>query len=147
MKNKKVMGMLLIFLVTVGVIGAGAFYFVENTSSTAEADEAEAEVLSAEEMAENSWELEELTTNLADDHFIKASFKIQLDSTKGKEELEKRDYQVKNAIIMDLSSRSAESLQTTEGLKEMEQALQETINKEMTKGKVVKVYITQRLIQ
>lgn len=147
MKNKKVMGMLLIFLVTVGVIGAGAFYFVTNTSSTAEADEAEAEVLSAEEMAENSWELEELTTNLADDHFIKASFKIQLDSTKGKEELEKRDYQVKNAIIMDLSSRSAESLQTTEGLKEMEQALQETINKEMTKGKVVKVYITQRLIQ
>lgn len=145
MKNKKVMGMLLIFIVTVGVIGAGAFYFIQNTSSTAEADEAE--VLSADEMAANSWELEELTTNLADDHFIKASFKIQLDSEKGREELEKRDYQVKNAIIMDLSSRSAESLQTTEGLKEMEKALQETINKEMTKGKVVKVYITQRLIQ
>ncbi|WP_252313470.1 flagellar basal body-associated protein FliL [Sinobaca sp. H24] len=145
MNNKKVMGMLLIFIVTVGVIGAGAFYFIQNTSSTAEADEAE--VLSADEMAANSWELEELTTNLADDHFIKASFKIQLDSEKGREELEKRDYQVKNAIIMDLSSRSAESLQTTEGLKEMEKALQETINKEMTKGKVVKVYITQRLIQ
>ncbi|RKD75363.1 flagellar FliL protein [Sinobaca qinghaiensis] len=145
MNNKKVMGMLLIFIVTVGVIGAGAFYFIQNTSSTAEADDAE--VLSADEMAANSWELEELTTNLADDHFIKASFKIQLDSEKGREELEKRDYQVKNAIIMDLSSRSAESLQTTEGLKEMEKALQETINKEMTKGKVVKVYITQRLIQ
>ena len=50
-----------------------------------------------------SVDIKEITTNLASNDFIRISFKIQTDSKKAKEELEKRDFQVNNIIILELS--------------------------------------------
>ena len=56
-----------------------------------------------DEVLEMSVDIKEITTNLASNDFIRISFKIQTDSKEAKEELEKRDFQVNNIIILELS--------------------------------------------
>ena len=45
-----------------------------------------------DEMIEATVDIPEITTNLASNDFIRISFKIQTDSKKAKEELEKRKF-------------------------------------------------------
>lgn len=98
-------------------------------------------------MLENSVDIPQLTTNLASDDFIRISFKIQTDSTDAKDEVQKRDFQVKNLIIQDLSEKKAEDIRGKEGKQELENSLKTQINELMQDGKVVKVYITDSLLQ
>ena len=96
---------------------------------------------------ESSVDIEEITTNLASDNFIRISFKIQTDSKKAKEELEKRDFQVKNIIIQELSEKNTEDLKGKNGQIELESDLKDKINELMQEGKVVQVYIVNSLLQ
>ncbi|MDP4107901.1 MAG: flagellar basal body-associated FliL family protein, partial [Bacillota bacterium] len=77
----------------------------------------------------------------------KMSFKIQTDSKDAKNELTKRDFQIKNIMIEELSDTKEEDLQGKAGKVKLEETLKERINKIMQDGKVVQVYITASLLQ
>ena len=94
-----------------------------------------------------SVDIKEITTNLASNDFIRISFKIQTDSKDAKEELEKRDFQVNNIIILELSGLEVEEIQGKEGQSKLEETLKTKINEFLQEGKVQKVYITQFLLQ
>ena len=94
-----------------------------------------------------SVDIKEITTNLASNDFIRISFKIQTDSKKAKEELQKRDFQVNNIIILELSGLEVEEIQGKEGQLKLEETLKTKINEILQEGKVQKVYITQFLLQ
>ena len=102
---------------------------------------------SIDEVLEASVDIEEITTNLASNDFIRISFKIQTDNKKAKRELEKRDFQVKNAIIEELSEMKSEELKGRAGKHKLEDAIKTKINELMENGEIVKVYITSHVVQ
>jgi flagellar protein FliL len=61
--------------------------------------------------------------------------------------LDKRDFQVNNIIIEELSEMKAEDLQGKKGKELIEGKVKEKVNSLMQEGKVEKVYITSMMIQ
>ena len=94
-----------------------------------------------------SVETDEITTNLLSSHIIRTRFVIQLDNTRAKSELEKRDFQIENIIIQELSDMKESDFRGSEGIKELEERIGDRINHIMQEGNVVKVYLNQRVIQ
>lgn len=142
MKNNKLVMIMVIMLVAILLVGTIAVVAV--TKLTGEDAKKEPSI---DEVLESSVDIPEITTNLASNDFIKISFKIETDSEKAKEELEKRDFQVRNAIIYELSEKKAEELQGKEGKMNLEDALKVKLNGLMQDGQIKKVYITGSLLQ
>ncbi|MFB6466647.1 flagellar basal body-associated protein FliL [Cytobacillus sp. Hz8] len=141
MKNNKLLMIMLILIVAITLVGAVAAVVV--LKFTGQEDKKP----TIDEVLEASVDVPEITTNLAGEDFIKISFKIQTDSKKAKEELEKRDFQVKNIIIEELSEKKAEDLKGKEGKTKFEEDLKMKIDGLMQEGKIEQVYITECLLQ
>ncbi|BDG48043.1 MULTISPECIES: flagellar basal body-associated protein FliL [Parageobacillus] len=133
---------MLIILVVIALIGAIALIAVLKLTG-AKGESAP----SADEIVESSIDIPEITTNLADGRYVKISFKIQTNSKEGKEEAEKRDFQIKNIIIEELSEMKAESFKGKKGMTSFEERLKQQINQIMQNGKVEQVYITSFVLQ
>ena len=100
MKNNKMVMTLLILLVAITLVGAIAIVMVLNLN-----DQGKVKEPTIDEVIKYSVDIPEITTNLANDDYIRISFKIQTDGKKAKEELEKRIFQVNNIIILELSRK------------------------------------------
>lgn len=133
---------MLIILVSITLIGVVALILVMQFSK----DEKE-EAPTIDEIIESSIDVPEITTNLSANAFIRLSLKIQTDSVEAAEELTKRDFQVKNIVIQELSEMSPEDLEGKEGKKAFENALKLQVNELMQDGEVQQVYITSYIIQ
>ncbi|GCD83343.1 flagellar protein FliL [Parageobacillus thermoglucosidasius] len=142
MKSNRLIKTMLILLVIIALIGAIALIAVLKLTG-----EKEQSTPSADEIVENSIDIPEITTNLADGRYVKISFKIQTNSKNGKEEAEKRDFQIKNIIIEELSEMKAENFKGKEGMTSFEERLKQQINQIMQDGKVEQVYITSFVLQ
>ncbi|XXM73528.1 flagellar basal body-associated protein FliL [Lysinibacillus sphaericus] len=141
MKNK-FLSIMLILLVTITLAGVIALVVILKFS-----DDEETKEPSIEEVIEASVDIPEITTNLLSNDFIRISFKVQTDSKKAKQELEKRDFQVNNIIIEELSEMKADELQGKKGKEIIEDKVKEKVNALMQEGMVEKVYITSMMIQ
>jgi flagellar protein FliL len=142
MKNNKLVMTMFILLVIIALVGAVAIIMLLNTNNQSKDSEP-----TIDEVLEMSVDIKEITTNLASNDFIRISFKIQTDSKEAKEELQKRDFQVNNIIILELSGLEVEEIQGKEGQLKLEETLKTKINEILQEGKVQKVYITQFLLQ
>lgn len=140
MTNKRVRTTLII-IVSILLAGAGAYYYLQQNKASGSSGP------SIDEVINNSVDITDLTTNLATNNYVKMSFKIQTDSKDAKNELTKRDFQIKNIMIEELSDTKEEDLQGKAGKVKLEETLKERINKIMQDGKVVQVYITASLLQ
>lgn len=140
--KSKTMTIMMISLVTITLVGVIALVVLLKFSG----DE-EAKGPSIEEVIENSVDIPEMTTNLLSNDFIRISFKIQMDSKKAKKELAKRDFQVNNIIIEELSELKAEELQGKKGKELVETKVKDKVNSLMQEGAVERVYITSMMIQ
>jgi flagellar protein FliL len=142
MKNNKLVMIMLIMLVAIMLVGTIAVVAVMKLTG----DDGKKEP-TIDEVLEASVDIPEVTTNLASNDFIKISFKIETDSKKAKEELQKRDFQVRNIIIYELSEKKSEELQGKEGKMKLEETLKAKLNSLMQEGKIKNVYITGSLLQ
>jgi flagellar protein FliL len=140
MKNK-LLTITLILLVTITLVGVLALVVLLKFND----DETKEPTI--DEVIEASVDVPELTTNLLSGDYIKISFKVQTDGKKAKEELEKRDFQVKNIIIEELSELKSDELQGKEGKQQLETTIKDKANSLMQEGKVERVYITSYIIQ
>lgn len=139
--KSKLLTISLILLVTITLVGVLALIVVLKFN------EEEVKEPSIDEVIEASVDVPEITTNLLSGDYIRISFKVQTDSKKAKEELEKRDFQVKNIIIEELSEMKSDQLQGKEGKQELETTIKDKANSLMQEGKVEEVYITSYMIQ
>lgn len=130
---------MVISLVVITVGGVVALILVLN-SSTQATDEP-----TIDELREYSIETEELTTDLQNDRFVRIQFRIVTDSKDAKEELEKRDFQLKNILIKQLSPMNEEEFKT--GVDNLEGTLKTRLNELMTEGVVTEVYTTKKVLQ
>lgn len=142
MKNNKLVMTLLIVLIAITLVGAIAIVMILNLNDQAKGTEPP-----IDKVIKYSVDIPELTTNLANDDFIRISFKIQTDSKKAKKELDKRIFQVNNIIILELSEKKTEDIKGKAGQKKLEEDIKVKINELMQDGTVEKVYITQFLLQ
>lgn len=130
------------------IIGAitliGATAFIVFTKFTGDEKPKEPTI---DEVIASTVEVPEITTKLLSNDYLRISFNIQTDNEKAKEELEKRQFQVKNLIIKELSDMKSEEFKGEEGIASLESKLEVRINELMQEGKVVKVYATSFLPQ
>ena len=141
MKNK-VMTVSLIILVCITLIGVVGLILVLQLNKDDEAKEP-----TIDDIIESSVDIEEITTNLGNRQFIRITLKIQTDNKEAAEELAKRDFQVKNIVIQELSEMTAKDLEGKAGKQAFEDALKSHLNPLMQNGEVQKVYIVSYIIQ
>jgi len=141
MKNK-VMTVSLIILVCITLIGVVGLILVMQLNKGDEVKES-----TIDDIIESSVDIEEITTNLGDRQFIRLTLKIQTDNKLAGEELAKRDFQVKNIVIQELSDMTSKDLEGKAGKQAFEDALKAQLNPLMQNGEVQKVYIVSYIIQ
>lgn len=142
MEKKRLINTMLILLVAITLVGSIALVVVMKFTG-----DAAAEGNNIDKIIKQVVSMDEITTNLQDDGYIRTSFTIQTDSKKAKEELEKRNFQVKNIIIEELSEMKASDFKGKKGITALEKKIQTEINKLMQKGSVTQVYITSFVLQ
>ncbi|MFJ8068737.1 flagellar basal body-associated protein FliL [Peribacillus sp. NPDC096447] len=141
--KKNLLTIMLIILVAITLVGVIAVVVVTKLSDPTSAEDKP----SIDEIVKSSVEIPEITTNLAGNDYIKISFMVQTENKKAKEELEKRNFQVKNIIITELSEMKAAELTGKKGKEKLQEALKTRMNELMEEGKVEKVYITSSILQ
>nr|WGD92160.1 flagellar basal body-associated protein FliL [Bacillus subtilis] len=139
--KKKLMIILLIILIVIGALGAPAYFVLGGKSEKSETKK------SIDEIVASSVDVEEITTNLKSDNIIRLAIKLETDSDKSKEELEKRDFQVKDAVISLLADTNADQIEGDKGKETFKKELKDKINSYLQEGKVEKVYITSFNLQ
>lgn len=142
MKNK-VLTISLIILVCITLIGVVALILAMQLNK----GDAAATEPTIDEILENSVDIEEITTNLDGKQFIRISLKIQTDNKKAAEELAKRDFQVKNIVIQELSEMTPQDLEGKIGKQALEDTIKSHLNPLMQAGEIQKVYIVTHIIQ
>jgi flagellar FliL protein len=143
MSTSKPITVTLLIITILSLLTAAGLFFYYNLSNQSQASDK----LSADEILELSIDTKEITTNLADDSYVKIRFNVQVDNKKAKQELEKRIFQLQNAIIYELSSVEKDDLRGKKGISELETRLGQRIDEFLENGNVSKVYTTQKIIQ
>ncbi len=144
MKNK-LLTISLIILVSITLIGVVVVVLILNFNK--DSGDAEEKPPSIDEIIESSVDMEEITTNLAGRNFVRLSLKIQTDSKKAAEELTKRDFQVKNLVIQEISEMTAKDFEGKVGKQQFEDSIKAQLNELMQDGEIQKVYIVSYIIQ
>ncbi|CAM4035255.1 flagellar basal body-associated protein FliL [Lederbergia lenta] len=141
--SKKLINTMIVLLTAILLLAALALIIVMKFNPANDNKEQEPSI---EEVLKVSVDVPEITTNLKNDQYVKISFKVQTDGKKAKEEFTKRDFQVQNLMISELSEMEASDLQGKKGQQNLEESMKIKINELMQSGKVVKVYITSYII-
>ncbi len=134
---------MLIILVALTLVGVVAFVLVNQYMNEPDPD-AEPTI---DEIIAQSFDTAEITTNLLSNDFVRASFRIHVDSKGALTEVQKRDFQVKNIILRALSGKRASDLAGPEGIEAFEDDIRNQINELMQEGEVIQVYTTAWVIQ
>ncbi|WP_456275490.1 flagellar basal body-associated protein FliL [Bacillus sp. AK128] len=145
MKNKKALVTMIIIILTILLIGAVALIVIMKFTGEEHVNEVKEPTI--DEIIEYSVDIPEITTNLLDGDFIRIQFKVQTDSVEAKEELAKREFQVRNIIIQELSEMTSDQFNGKNGLVTLENLIKEQTNVLMQEGKIVRVYTTSFVLQ
>ncbi|WP_461179821.1 flagellar basal body-associated protein FliL [Virgibacillus ainsalahensis] len=121
----------------------GAIAAVVVLNTTEESNEGQAE--SIDDMIKYSYESPEITTDLEDGSFVRVQFQILTDSDKAKEEIGKREFQLKNILIKELATTTEEDFKS--GLSELEDTIRTRLNELMVEGKITDVYTIHKILQ
>jgi len=140
--RNKLMAAGAILMAVIILLGAGAvFYYIKYINNESQ------EELSIEQVIKHSVEVPEITTNLNDDTLIQISFMIETDGKKAREELEKREFQIKDIVINELSEIDADQLKGKKAKQDLEDKLTEQIDGLMQEGRIVQIYTTSSILQ
>jgi len=141
MKNKALTIVLIIVvtLTLVGIIGLILTLQLKGDSTVKEP--------TIDEILEASVDVPEIMTNLSGRQYIKISLKIQTTGKKAAAELAKRDFQVQNIVIQELSEMTAKDFEGKAGKQAFEDSIKSQLNPLMQEGKIEKVYIVTYIIQ
>lgn len=143
MFRNRLVNIMLIILIVLTLVGVAVLIFVNYFNNEDEQDREP----TIDEIISQSYETEEITTNLLSNDFVRARFLIHVDNRNALQEVQKRDFQVNNIIIRSLAGMDASQLSGADGIEKLEAQLQDDINALMQEGSVVKIYTTEWVIQ
>ena len=153
------------FLLIMGMMGTGFFLMwsqmsaavaqVQKQNGADEAKEAE-EAAEAEENIGPLYRLDTLIVNLADHggkRYLRTTMELELkpneeiDNSEVVEEIEKRLPQLRDTILMVLPTKLYADISTTTGKISLRDELIAKLNPLLKKGKIVKIYFTEFVVQ
>jgi flagellar protein FliL len=157
-KKKKPLVLIIVGVVVLALLVGGgiAGYFLLIAPKGKHAGKAEAKKEQAGEAKGESKEggpmqaLEPFVVNLTDSEgtrYLKVVMQLELGSEEVKAELEKKMPQIRDEIIMLLSSKSFDDLSTSPGKRSLKRSIIESVNKYLTGGKVTNVFFSDFVIQ
>jgi flagellar FliL protein len=132
---------MIIFLVILLIVAIAALVVVLNSSG----ENVQGKELTIDEVVEYSYESPEITTDLEDGSFVRIQFQILTDSKEAKEEVTKREFQLKNIIIKELAVMNEENFKS--GLGNLEDILRTKLNEVMKDGSITAVYTINKILQ
>ncbi|MDG5470297.1 flagellar basal body-associated protein FliL [Jeotgalibacillus sp. ET6] len=144
MKNKLLLTMLIIM---VSISLAGVIVYVVSKQLSAGNAQAEEPEPTIEEIVSASVEIPEVTTSIANNNFARISMTMQTDSPEAAEELEQRDFMVKDIIIDELSEMTRANLEGRAGKEAFEKTVKERVDALMQEGEIVQIYTTSIVVQ
>ncbi|MYL28345.1 flagellar basal body-associated protein FliL [Halobacillus halophilus] len=140
-KRMNVFKVMIITLSTLTILGAAALVFVLNVNGGQET----AGERSIDDIRDASFVTEEMTTDLKDGSYVRISFQVVTDSKDTKKEMEKRDFQIKNTLIKELSVMESENFQS--GISDLEKKMKVKMNELLEEGRVTEVYTVNKVLQ
>lgn len=153
---KKMLPWVIMLLVVITLIVVAAFLLWDKLFSDTAADpndvarqsveEVESTRLSAQQLKDQSVDMNDMLTNLTTGEFIKVSFTFVLSSEKAKSEFELLDAKVKHIINLTLADLSPDDVKGSHGYDFLSSTLINKINQELRVGKVREVLITNLVI-
>ncbi|WP_102028224.1 flagellar basal body-associated protein FliL [Salirhabdus sp. Marseille-P4669] len=138
--NKKVIGVMITLLLVITTVGVTVLIFIMNNDDKSSAEGEK----TVEEMIEDSFETEQITTDLKDGNFVRIKFRLVTDNEDTKETLE-QDFRLKNIIIKELSTKEEEDFR--DGLTSLEESIKDKVNDLLNEGEVTDVYTTEKVLQ
>lgn len=96
------------------------------------------------------FDVDPFVVNLADPndpHYLKVTMKLELDKPETAEVLTARNAQMRDAILILLSSRDTESVRTAQGKLQLREDVIAKVNSLMPKGGVRSAYFTEFIVQ
>jgi flagellar FliL protein len=139
--SKRFINILLAAFACLLLAGSAFLFFADPFNGSTEKKEP-----SIDDILEVSVNINDITTNLADDRYVKISFTVETDGKEAKKELEKRDFQVRSLIISELADLKSDELQGKDGKEMLEETMKKEMNKLMENGEIQKVYITSFVV-
>ena len=143
-----------VVLNTLVIIGVGVFLYMSKQQELARPSMEPIMQGAAEDQKEGSLEgsggfavpLDYFLVNLAEDQgqkLFKVEMEFDVDSVEAQEEINKRMPQVRDIIIILLSSKNYSQISTPKGKENLKEEIRDTVNSFLTKGKINKVLFTQ----
>lgn len=146
--------MSLVFLNTLVILGVGYFLYAEKKKTLEKPSLEPLEQGAVLDQKEGTLEatsgysvpLDYFLVNLAEDQgqkLFKVQMEFDVDSVEVQEEINKRMPQVRDIIIILLSSKTYSQISTPKGKERLKEEIRDTVNSFLTKGKINKVLFTQ----
>lgn len=146
MFKNKLLNISIIILISISVLGVGAYFLYQYIFPDVEATE-EIKEPSIDEILLLTVDVPKISTNLGDSSIIVIEMTLQTDSEEAKHEAEKRMFQIKDKINLYLKGLNAESFQTEENINKFKIELMARLNELLQEGKIVNIDITQLFLQ
>ncbi|RKN86514.1 flagellar basal body-associated FliL family protein [Paenibacillus ginsengarvi] len=153
MFKNKMLQWLIMILIAITLIALASFvlweYLDKKPKSTDPLDQAASSVenvkvkkMTAKEEKDNSVEMKDVLTNLSSKNYVKVSFSFLLDNSKAKEEFELLNARVRAIVLQTLADMTGEQASGSKGQDLISTTLINKINPILSKGKLVRVDIT-----
>lgn len=147
-----ILGSLLIALGTGGFFGGRMFFNTDDPKGTAEASIDETRKVKKKESLKIICPLESFVVNLIDKasrgkRYLKITIELEVDNEMAKKKVSRYQPQIKDAILMLLTSQSYDEISTIEGKLDLKQTLLARINQAVGEGLVRRIYFTEFVIQ
>lgn len=153
MFKNKMLQWLIMILIAITLIALASFilwdYLEDKNQPTDPSEQAASSVenvkpkkMTAQQMKDATVEIKDITTNLAGKNYVKVNFAFLLEDTKAKEEFELLSTRVRATIIQTLADLTAEQASGSKGQDLISTTLINKINPILSKGKLVRVDIT-----
>ncbi|WCK52890.1 flagellar basal body-associated FliL family protein [Aneurinibacillus sp. Ricciae_BoGa-3] len=149
MFKNKLLTIALIIIIAIALLGVVAL-FLWQTYLKPQPDKAKAQSeqkISADEFQKVTVETDQIPTNLLTGEIVMAQFAMQADTTKTKDELDKRKLQITHIIIETLATLKPDDIKGAKGLTAVENDIKKQVNTILTDGQVVKVMTTHMVLQ
>ncbi len=141
---------IVILVVILAALGGGGFFgytkFIKKPAVDGEPGQAAA--AHPEKQVICDWD--PMLVNLADPggkRYLKLGMKIELNNDRVLEEIKNRSFQVKDAMLMILSSKEYDDIATPSGKQALKQELMAQMNKIIKQGQVKDVFFTDFIVQ
>ena len=137
---------IIILVVIVAALGGGGFFAYKKFFHKP-ADQAAHEAKPVEKVIA---EMDTFLVNLADPggrRYLKAAMKLEVNNPLVLPEIEKKNAELKDAILMVLSSKEYEDVSSSEGKTSLKQEIMAEVNRILKQGQATEVYFTDFIVQ